>query len=302
MMRAILVIPVLIVMIALAVCLPVAIGVYVYRDANRRGMNALLWTLVAVFAPSLVGLLVYLLVRGNYSDLRCPNCDAPVKEQFVICPRCGAKLRPSCPNCAMPVEPDWKLCPKCARPLPEVQTDVHAPVREKDRSTWKVLAVVVVVPVLLLALLFLGMLARSGGGSASFRAVTVSEYYEEMAKMEALDGAQPETAAAVRDWAEHVDFTVRSAYALQYTNSYNQHYFLVYVPSIGKPTRTGIGQSSGIFGTTLKLELNSSGGEIAFLNLYSSAEKTPNLKIKIDGKSIPCEVTTVDFNPTLYFN
>ena len=291
----IVVIPILLVM-AFLILLPVVIGVYVYRDANRRGMNALLWALVAVFAPSLVGFLIYLLVRGNYSDLRCPRCGAPVDGQFVVCPVCGAKLRPSCPNCAMPVEPDWKLCPRCAQPLPERQTDVDVPVREKDRSLWKVLAVVLIVPILLLTLLFLAMRVSSGGGSASFRAVTVSEYYEEMEE----DG-KAETAAAVKDWAESVDWTVRSAYALRYTSEYNQHFFLVYIPGIGEPNRVGFGPSSSIFGTTLKLELDSSGGETAFLNLSSSAEKIPNLKIKIDGKTIPCEVTTVDYNPTLYF-
>lgn len=295
---AILVIPVLIVL-GLIACLPFVIGVYVYRDANRRGMNALLWALIAVFAPSLVGFLIYLLVRGNYSDLRCPRCGAPVDERFVVCPACGAKLRPSCPNCAAPVESDWKLCPKCAQPLPERQTDIDPPVRTKDSSLWKVLAVVILVPLLLLAGLFLAMRVPSGGGSSSFRGVTVSEYYDEMAE----DG-KTETAAEVKRWAESVDWTVRSAYALRYTQENetgNQHYFLVYIPSIGKPNRVGFGPSSSIFGTTLKLDVNSANGERAFLNLCSSAEKTPKLKIKLDGKAIPCEVTTVDYNPTLYF-
>lgn len=297
MMRsAIVAIPALIV-VALAACLPFVLGVYVYRDAARRGMNALLWALVAVLAPSLIGLLVYLLVRGNYGDLRCPRCDTPVGEAFVICPNCGTKLRPSCPNCAMPVEADWKICPKCTQPLPEVQTDICVPVRTKDRSLWKVLAVVLIVPILLLALLFLGMLAYRAGGSSGFRGVTVSEYYEEMAEIDRADDA-----AKVKAWAENVDSTVRSAYALRYTNSYNQHYFLVYIPSIGKPSHASFGQSSGIFGTTLKLELDAESGEIAFLNLYSSAEEVPRLKIKIDGKTIPCEVTMVNYNPALYFN
>lgn len=294
MMRsAIVAIPVLVV-VALIALLPFVLGVYVYRDAARRGMNAILWALVAVLAPSLIGLLVYLLVRGNYSDLRCPRCDAPVDGQFVICPRCGAKLRPSCPNCAMPVEPDWKLCPRCAQPLPERQTDIEFPVRAADRSLWKVLAVVLIVPILVITLLFLAMRIPAGGGSAGINKTPVSEYYEEMARRGRADAA-----AEVRDWAEHIDFTARSAYALRYTNEYNQHFFLVYIPSIGDTTRTSIGQSSSIFGTTLKLELDASGGEIVFFSLYSSAEEVPKLKIKVDGKTMPCEITTVDYDPTL---
>ena len=287
-------IPALIV-VALAASLPFVLGVYVYRDANRRGMNAILWALVAVLAPSLIGLLVYLLVRGNYSDLRCPRCDTPVGEEFVVCPNCGAKLRPSCANCAMPVEPDWKVCPRCAQPLPERQTDVAPPIREKDRSLWKVLAIAVLVPVLLLALLLLAMRAYSGGGSVSVNATTVSKYYEEMALRHREDDA-----ARVKDWAEHVDFTVRSVYVLQYSNEYDQHFFLVYIPSIGGSARTSIGQSSSIFGATLKLELDSSGGERTFFSLYSHGEKAPKLKIKVDGKAIPCEITTVDYDPALF--
>lgn len=34
----------LIVYLAVLVGIPVLIGVYVYRDASRRGMNAVLWT------------------------------------------------------------------------------------------------------------------------------------------------------------------------------------------------------------------------------------------------------------------
>ncbi|MBQ6687789.1 MAG: zinc ribbon domain-containing protein, partial [Bacteroidales bacterium] len=117
----------------LLLTVPVLIGVYVYRDAKRRGMNAALWTLIAVFAPSLIGFIIYLLVRGSYSDLKCPRCDTRVNDTYVVCPRCGAKLRPGCPNCGTAVESDWKVCPKCAQPLPTMQDDVVTPVRPKDK-------------------------------------------------------------------------------------------------------------------------------------------------------------------------
>ena len=94
------------VLLLLIVAVPFIVGIYVYRDASRRGMNALLWALASAIGPALIGLIIYLLVRGNYSDLRCPQCDETVKEQFVVCPKCGIKLRAACPNCAMPVEPD----------------------------------------------------------------------------------------------------------------------------------------------------------------------------------------------------
>ena len=88
----------LLLVISIFAFLPILVGVYVYRDAKRRKMNAPLWTIIAILAPSLIGFIIYLLVRGNYSNLKCPRCDATVTEQYVVCPKCGAKLKPSCPN------------------------------------------------------------------------------------------------------------------------------------------------------------------------------------------------------------
>ena len=41
--------------------LPLLIGVYVYRDAKRRNMNAPLWTIIAILAPSLIGFIMKVL-------------------------------------------------------------------------------------------------------------------------------------------------------------------------------------------------------------------------------------------------
>ena len=124
-------VPVMIVLV-LIILLPFIVGFFVYRDARQRNMNAILWALVAALAPAFIGLIVYLLVRGNYMNLRCPQCSTPVMETYVVCPKCGAKLRPSCPNCKAPVELDWKVCPRCTTPLPEFQDDIQTPVRPKD--------------------------------------------------------------------------------------------------------------------------------------------------------------------------
>ena len=85
----------LLLVISIFAFLPILVGVYVYRDAKRRNMNAPLWTIIAILAPSLIGFIIYLLVRGNYSNLKCPRCDATVTEQYVVCPKCGA------PNAAL---------------------------------------------------------------------------------------------------------------------------------------------------------------------------------------------------------
>lgn len=290
------------IVLAIIIVVPFIVGVYVYRDARQRGMNAVLWALVAAVAPTLIGLIVYLLVRGNYSDLRCPKCDTPVKEQFVICPKCGTKLRSSCPNCATPVESDWKVCPKCTQPLADVQMDVEIPVRKKDKSIWKVLAIVLIIPVLLIIILVLSFSASFGGGSSSFREVSVDEYFEEIER----DGYASAVVIGeyVREWLNSIETEANHAYALQYdyaTDTGNEHFFLIYVPEAGNQMNSGMGQSSSIFGTTLTLELQRTGNSGYLFNVMTSADKTPNLKIVLDGKRISCDVTTVEFNPTLFY-
>lgn len=235
---------VLILMIVV-IMLPVLVGVYVYRDAKRRGMNAVLWTLIAVIAPSLIGFIIYLLVRGNYSNLRCPQCDTPVNDQYVVCPKCGAKLRPTCPNCSAPVEPDWKVCPRCTTPLPEVQDNIVTPVRPKDKTLWKILLAIIIIPVLLLLVLGISFSAVSGGGASSLREVSFDEYY---ADQEIPDS----TKEYVKGWLDGLETRTDHVYALRYTH----HISSLRIKKQGEvknfcrshpagPRRIGLAQSSG---------------------------------------------------------
>ena len=50
----------LLILIPLILGIPIMIAVYVYRDASKRGMNAVLWMLIALLTPSLLGLINYL--------------------------------------------------------------------------------------------------------------------------------------------------------------------------------------------------------------------------------------------------
>ena len=47
----------------------------------------------------------------------CPNCGAPVQEDFILCPRCGTQLKRSCPSCHKAVDVDWVACPFCGTAL-----------------------------------------------------------------------------------------------------------------------------------------------------------------------------------------
>lgn len=164
-------------LLALMVVLPIAIGIYVYRDAKSRSMNAGLWTLVAIFAPGFIGLIIYLVVRSEHSALHCPQCSAPVRERFAVCPRCGTPLKDRCQHCDFPLEQDWSVCPNCAEPIPPEQR-ANMSVRAKtDTGIKKLLAIVIIAPTLFCILLVVGVSAYSAGGVSQsvFASITLDD-------------------------------------------------------------------------------------------------------------------------------
>lgn len=154
MSSTVMVIPIFLLFLFFALVVPVLVGVYVYRDAKARGMDAVLWTIIAVLAPSLIGLIVYLVVRSSNNTRRCAQCGAQVSAEFASCPYCGAQLRNCCPNCKQAVEAGWRNCPHCGVQLPEMQELYTQPPKNK-LPVW-LLAVIIAVPVLIL-LMFLGL-------------------------------------------------------------------------------------------------------------------------------------------------
>jgi RNA polymerase subunit RPABC4/transcription elongation factor Spt4 len=123
--------------------LSVVLAVWVGSDANRRGMNGLLWGLL-VFFTSVVGLLIYLIVaEGRNGTQRaavepagppppaavpatepapppateggaaCRTCGTSLQADFKVCPNCGAGIGAACRSCARPLEAEWKVCPYC---------------------------------------------------------------------------------------------------------------------------------------------------------------------------------------------
>ena len=282
----------LLVSLTILVGIPVLIGVYVYRDAVQRGMNAALWTLIAVLGPAFIGFIVYLLVRGSYSDLKCPSCAAAVTEQYTVCPKCGTKLKASCPKCGFPVEPGWTVCPKCASPLPEHTDAFTPPIRKKDTALGKILLVVVLVPILLLVLL----------GMFSFSSFQTSAINTAQMNAEQYEG-RPEITA----WMKACDEDPSKTYALQYqTESGEQKatHYLIYRPSSDKNSDVSTELQSGLFGSNIKVDFHDSaypagtGNQLTCISNYSN--KFAGLKVFSDGKRVDCEITEVDYNPVLF--
>jgi len=89
---------------------------YIYLDAKRRGMKAILWLLLAILVPDLIGVLIYFLLREPL-PLNCPRCGTVGNARFNYCPSCGYNFRPTCPQCKQEAQPDAHYCPNCAYDL-----------------------------------------------------------------------------------------------------------------------------------------------------------------------------------------
>jgi Double zinc ribbon len=90
---------------------------YVYGDAKRRGMRYVMWTLLAIFIPDGIGIILYFILRSPMPR-PCPGCAQDVPSGFVFCPHCGTPLQATCPNCGRGVERGWSNCPHCGTKLP----------------------------------------------------------------------------------------------------------------------------------------------------------------------------------------
>jgi hypothetical protein len=92
---------------------------YVYGDARRRGMNHILWVLLAIFIPNAIGIILYFILRDPM-PVPCPSCGTPARKGHAYCASCGAAVRSACPQCRQPVEPGWRNCARCGAALPQV--------------------------------------------------------------------------------------------------------------------------------------------------------------------------------------
>ncbi len=112
-------------------CYLLLIG-YINRDAKRRGMSPTLWTIVAIFIPNALGIILYFLLRQPLRGA-CPQCGFAVQTGFNFCPRCSHKLSPNCPQCQRLVGVNDVYCPYCgtslrdqAGPASELATNLPA--------------------------------------------------------------------------------------------------------------------------------------------------------------------------------
>lgn len=101
---------------------------YVNRDALRRGMSPVLWTiLVIILLPAwgFIGFIIYFLMREPL-PYPCPLCGNSVGARFNFCPNCKCNLQPSCPQCKREIAETDKYCPYCGNDLASTATTGNA--------------------------------------------------------------------------------------------------------------------------------------------------------------------------------
>lgn len=291
-------IPVFLIMLAI----PLLLGVYVYRDARRRSMNAALWTLVVILTPTLLGFIIYLLIRSSYSDLACPSCHASVKEQYITCPHCGTKLKATCAQCNFPIEPDWKICPQCATPIDAGTYSTGKPIKKEDTSLTKFLILIIAVPFILLMTIIISAFAFLNVSTKSGSMTTAHMAREDYA-----------THAEISAWLTECDKNPEKTYVLTHLDTQNDSKisaYLIYRPSASDATDISATPERGLFRDSLDVyytedfdstgTLDDSPGYQLTMISYNSDEYLDELNIYVNNEPIECEIQEAAYNIELY--
>lgn len=280
----------LIFVVILFLVIPIMIGIYVYKDAGSRGMNASLWTLIAVLSPAVIGLIIYLLVRSDYRSYECPNCSAPVRSEYSACPACGTQLKSSCAACGRALEPTWANCPNCGEAVP---ADGRLPVipPKRDKGLGKLLAAVILIPIMIISTLAIGLIYFRTSSSSSIGSGD---------GMRIEDYARDKT---VSDWLKYCDASGNGIYVLEYQypnntkSGWSRSDYIVYRNGLTKDVNvSAMGGPKGLFsGDSLKIEytdLDTKGGMNYHIYQvdYSTTHST-ELEIYVNGIKTDYQLT-----------
>ena len=305
-------------LILMFLVIPLSIGLYVYRDAKYRDLSAVLWTFIALLAPMLIGFIIYLLVRGSHSILKCPDCTFTVAEQFDVCPKCGAKLKDSCAGCEIPLEPEWAVCPKCSAPLTERSAGFVPPIRKVDYALPRVIFMIVLMTVLLVVsvpFMYSYNLINHNSGTGHSTGLSV-EYFQD----------DPDVLA----WIEKANQDPTKVYVLSYwteRDDVEREYFRESTYIIYRPTPEGtvfsndawspivltrellremadpfqiqnFSSRSEFFGFSMSVRFFGEGdGTLAIVQ--SSSDRHANLRVYVDGQRVNAEITKIDSHPIM---
>ena len=66
------------------------VAVWVYKDAQKRDKNGVLWFIIVIII-GIIGFIIWLLLRGEVpkSGRKCSNCGRLLPNDAKVCPYCG---------------------------------------------------------------------------------------------------------------------------------------------------------------------------------------------------------------------
>ena len=292
---------IMLVLVALFILvIPVCLGVYVYKDAIRRGMPAGLWTLAVLLIPGMVGLIIYMIVRGNHSDVICPACEKTVSDNYAVCPYCGRPLKLCCGQCQTPVDFDWTHCPKCGSVIsPQAITQFQTPGRKKDKGLRVLVICLIAVPLLLGVIIMCSLIGYDAGSTIAGHPIPISsmEGYHRQVDDDSL-------APEIKAWLAECDAQGENVYLLrlsleemramvdEYTYETNEEAFFCYVYINKGVGENGLMGKSEVDARTLYVSYSSEEtADEALTPYYELSEfyaslAIPKVTIFINGKSV----------------
>lgn len=66
----------------------VCICIWIYLDCMKRGENGLLWMIIVFIATPILGLIIYMVTRGE-NRILCRNCGYRIRQSARYCENCG---------------------------------------------------------------------------------------------------------------------------------------------------------------------------------------------------------------------
>lgn len=68
------------------------LGFWTYNDAKANGFEPILWTLIVIFTPYLLGLLIYFIMLKTNPKVTCSTCQCKTLKKARFCTFCGHEL------------------------------------------------------------------------------------------------------------------------------------------------------------------------------------------------------------------
>lgn len=72
----------------------ICVAVWIYKDAKKRGRNAIIWLLVVLFMPNLIGVVLLYMLTGRAEKTNyCSDCNEKSDDNPSVCIKCGVSIQ-----------------------------------------------------------------------------------------------------------------------------------------------------------------------------------------------------------------